>query len=627
MSDELISYITQQKQCTKWEYEAEEQGLSEEMSQVDDWKSETKGLRFSALKIHSMNPGFGGKYLIEFFKKRGLKYSFGKMKSGSVVKVCDAKTGETICEGVVHTIELISLKVIVPDPIEILDDEYGFAIELRPNRVTFDRMMEGLSKVETMAEEEVLPQILLGKTLQPSDYSETVTHTQSKRLNESQQKAVELACDGSPLTILHGPPGTGKTSTLLFIIGTYVQAGKSVLVAAGTNAAVDHVALGLGKMGVPFVRVGNPERFHPELKEFTLENMASKAPSGQKVLSFKNELDIEVRKKNNRMRKRKFIRSDEHRGDLDLIKSYRTEIKRLEGLCIGELHEMGYVFISTHTGAGHPSLKNLAFDLVVGEEAGQTLEPLMYLSMLKSKRYVFAGDHFQLPPVVTSDKAKSAGFEESLMEKLARLYPERVNMLQVQYRMHAQIQGFSSKYFYQNKLVCGPNISERKSPLAFKKLGIDSRVVFIDTKNLHYYEKKTGETGGLNNFKEAQILTECCDRLLDAGIESDHIGVIAPYRGQVKALKKLLPEEVEVSTVDSYQGREKEIILISLTRSNTERIIGFLSEIRRMNVAITRAKQFLWVVGDSETISVDPFFKEFIEYVKSIPGAYAIHNE
>jgi superfamily I DNA and/or RNA helicase len=447
-------------------------------------------------------------------------------------------------------------------------------------------------------------------------------------LNASQQAAVEKILSAGELAIVHGPPGTGKTTTLVQAIKAMIrQERKQILVTAPSNAAVDLLSEKLSDEGLNVVRVGNPARVSERQMTLTLDSRMSAHSSIKEIKRLKKQAS-EYRDMAQKY-KRNFGKEErEQRKALYAeARNINKEVERLEQYITDDILSKADVITATLVGANHYSVRHLKYHTVVIDEAGQALEPACWIPILKARKLVMAGDHCQLPPTVKSAEAAKGGLSTTLMEKCVSLHPEAVTLLEEQYRMHEDIMGYSSHVFYKDRLKAHPSVSHH---LLFPG---DQPLLFIDTAGCGFEEKWEGVS--ISNPEEASFLLKQLAAFINRlkefykmdGFPS--VAVISPYKRQVEMLKDLalsvkeLQEagaSVAINTIDSFQGQERDMVYISMTRSNAESIIGFLSDIRRMNVAMTRARKKLVITGDSATLSQFPFYADFISYAQERNG-------
>jgi hypothetical protein len=451
------------------------------------------------------------------------------------------------------------------------------------------------------------------------------------RLNERQQMAVKKILDANDLAVVHGPPGTGKTTTLVQAIKAMIaQDHKQVLVVAPSNAAVDLLSEKLSDEGLNVVRVGNPARVSEHQMELTLDSRMNAHPGMKEIKRLKKQA-AEYRDLAQKY-KRNF--GKEERGQRKALfaeaRNIRQEVEKTEQYITDDVLSRAQVITATLVGANHYTVRALKFQTVVIDEAGQAMEPACWIPILKAKKLVMAGDHNQLPPTIKSAESAREGLAETLMEKCVALHPEAVVLLEEQYRMHETIMGFSSKEFYGGRLSAHASVARQ---LLFEG---DAPLLFIDTAGCGFEEKLEGTS--ISNPEEAVFLLRHLTSLVQQLKEIypidqfPRIAVISPYKHQVEVLKQLVVSSSDlrhlggalaVNTIDSFQGQERDLVYISMTRSNTDSIIGFLSEVRRMNVAMTRAKKKLVVIGDSATLSQFPFYADFISYAEENGGYFS----
>ncbi len=476
-------------------------------------------------------------------------------------------------------------------------------------------------------------------------------------LNHSQQVAVAAIQANPDVTIIHGPPGTGKTTTLVAAIKQLTKTERSILVCAPSNTAADLLTERLAEAGLEVVRIGNVSRIDEQVLSHTLDSILARHPESKNIKKVKIEA-AECRRQSRRY-KRSF--NFEDRREREHLKTQARELeswaKLLENRVTDEIFTNAQAIICTLVGAAHPSLEPYKFRTCVIDEAAQALEPATWIPITKCSRVVLAGDPFQLPPTVKSIDAARKGLSVTMMERCLLLLPDQVHLLDTQYRMHRAIMNFSNQYFYNGALKAHESASERRLlslDISGEVLTFFEPVVFIDTAGTGFEEKVNRAKGKENsrylskyNPDEALLVREHLLKLQasfkDVTSDSDTptIGILSPYREQVNYLEELFQPEfalkspnqradqafaestmpITLNTIDGFQGQERDVIYISLVRSNTRHDIGFLSDYRRMNVAMTRARKLLVVIGDSATIGNNPFYKQFLDYCAE-HGAY-----
>lgn len=463
-------------------------------------------------------------------------------------------------------------------------------------------------------------------------------------LNPTQERAVNEVLWAKDVAIVHGPPGTGKTTTLVEAINETLMRESQVLVCAQSNMAVDWISEKLVDRGINVLRIGSPTRVNDKMLGFTYERRFESHADYPQLWA--------IRKAIRELRKNRKKGSENYHQKMDRLKSRAAEIElRINAELFGEAR----VIACTLVGSAHHLLEGMKFGTLFIDEAAQALEAACWIPMKRASRVILAGDHCQLPPTVKSIAALRAGLGKTLMERIAENKPEVVTLLKIQYRMNDEIMRFSSDWFYGGKVESAPQIKYRSV------LDYDHPITWIDTSNeenqitiegedapedsasassaanqnsdLNFKEQFVGESFGRINKAEAELtlltLAEYFTKISKRRVLEERIdvGIISPYRAQVQYLKKLIKKYeffkpyrrlISVNTVDGFQGQERDVILISLVRSNDEGQIGFLKDLRRMNVAMTRARMKLIILGNKETMTKHPFYKKLWEYVKAI---------
>lgn len=466
-------------------------------------------------------------------------------------------------------------------------------------------------------------------------------------LNPTQERAVNEVLWAKDVAIVHGPPGTGKTTTLVEAINETLMRESQVLVCAQSNMAVDWISEKLVDRGINVLRIGNPTRVNDKMLGFTYERRFESHADYPQLWA--------IRKAIRELRKNRKKGSENYHQKMDRLKSRAAEIElRINAELFGEAR----VIACTLVGSAHHLLEGMKFGTLFIDEAAQALEAACWIPMKRASRVILAGDHCQLPPTVKSIAALRAGLGKTLMERIAENKPEVVTLLKIQYRMNDEIMRFSSDWFYGGKVESAPQIKYRSV------LDYDHPITWIDTSNeenqitiegedapedsastsssvsaanqnsdLNFKEQFVGESFGRINKAEAELtlltLAEYFTKISKRRVLEERIdvGIISPYRAQVQYLKKLIKKYeffkpyrrlISVNTVDGFQGQERDVILISLVRSNDEGQIGFLKDLRRMNVAMTRARMKLIILGNKDTMTKHPFYKKLWEYVEAI---------
>lgn len=609
---------------------------------------ERRGLAVTNLEISGSRTGFGGKTLVELEHAGGTQGSAkdqqlfftGIMKSGDIVRIEEqpagsakklamAEASKNGAEGVVSKVSDSKLTIALSHEDGELPSTNGrvWVVKLA-NSITYDRMVKSLKQLTTRPEKVAqLTRILLGLSKpSPALCADSLSDftTFDPTLNASQLDAVKHSLLSPELALIHGPPGTGKTYTLIEIIRQLVKLKKRVLVCGPSNISVDNIVERLAPTGVPLVRIGHPARLLPAVVNHSLDVLTKTSSTGEIVKDIRNELDSNL----SRMTKSK----GKAKRDLYLEnKILRKEYRQRERQSVTDILVGSSVVLATLHGAGSFSIQNEKFDVVIIDEASQALEASCWIPLLNAEKVILAGDHMQLSPMIKSTPSKSATThpERTLFERLLILHGEDIKrLLSVQYRMHDLICQFPSMTLYDSLLVSGPAIGSRLlHDLKDVQDTEDTReaVIFIDTQGGEYQEnidtepsiKSTHESK--SNSREADLVVEHIEKLIQAGVKETDIAIVTPYSAQVALLASLLRinyPEIEIGTVDGFQGREKEVVVVSLVRSNSTNEVGFLSEKRRLNVAMTRPKRQLCVIGDSETVGHGgEFMKNWVEWL------------
>ncbi len=449
-------------------------------------------------------------------------------------------------------------------------------------------------------------------------------------LNDSQNEALNKVVQARDVAIIHGPPGTGKTTTVVQAIKETLRKENQVLVCAPSNAAVDLLAEKLLQEGISVVRIGHPARVTDEMLNTTLDSKITKHQQYKELKSLRKS--AEEYKTLGHKYKRNFGHNEREQRHLLLTeaKRFRAEANLLADYIKKDILDKSRVIATTLVGANNFALKEKTFDTVFIDEAAQGLEPASWIPILKAKRVIFAGDHFQLPPTIKSFNAAKEGLAVTLFEKAINRNKADV-LLAEQYRMNKQIMEFSNRHFYSGKLIAHESVAYHTI------FPDDPAIEFIDTAGCGFVEENHPENKSSFNREEMELLFTHLTKYiesLDAIKQTDNIdaiGIISPYKAQVSLLQETYQDrnpfgdnfgpKVNINTIDSFQGQERDVIYISLVRSNEKGEIGFLSDTRRMNVAMTRARKKLVIIGDSATIGNHPFYNDFLDYINEI-GAY-----
>ena len=601
--------------------------LEDELNQVEErWKNWSKqkmliaGLALFDLVGRTSGRFFGDPILV-FEARGGGALPFHRFGHGDMVIISRARPwGEKVIEGVVLDRNNRRIRVVAKDKPGDLR-KGGWRLDRGANRVAHDRMHEALVSFHSTEGDggTVLRDLLL---CQPHDLVSSAQrppeiHGQKIRpinlkgmlLDDSQAEAIETAV-GQRLTMIQGPPGTGKTHTAVHLLSALIEMGRGpILACAESNVAVDNLLEGLLDLDVKAIRLGRPVKVRENLREATLDAQVSRHPKQDEIAFIREETDAMRAKLHDLKGKDKGLA---HR---DINKNYR-EIRELEQRITDDVLASAQVLCTTNIGAGHFTLSNRKFSIVLIDEATQATEPSALVPIVKGARQlILVGDHRQLPPTVTSRSAEEGGLDIPLFERLlSNGLP--AHMLKTQYRMHPTIREFPSSRFYENKLEDGCSPSDRPPAAGFLWPDWDKPVAFVP---VHGAEIEEESGSSRSNMDEAAIVVQIVNDLLAPGdLAPEDIGVISPYAGQVRLIRSMVDdviEGLEVKSVDGYQGREKEIIVLSTVRANDAGKVGFLSNYRRLNVALTRAKRGLIVIGDDRTLRNDPTWASWLDWI------------
>ena len=617
-----IQSLMQQRLLLQLEYETEKEafrkqtetiGLARKVKRGDAWwpvktgKSYYNSMNQLALEIHRTADDD-----IEHNFEYGRPVRFFTSRTDSPIKYFNFTATVSYVDG-------DRMVVIVPDNNRLLElqNAEGLGVQLFFDETSYRLMFEGLDRVIKARGNRLAELRDLFYSHRPFGHY-TFAPMAFPYLNKTQEEAVNEVLRAKDVAIVHGPPGTGKTTTLVEAINETLMRESQVLVCAQSNMAVDWISEKLVDRGIPVLRIGNPTRVNDKMLSFTYERRFEAHPDYPQLWSIRKAL--------------RELRQHRKRGDssyhqkTERLKSRATELEvRINSELFGEAR----VIACTLTGSAHRLLQGQRYNTLFIDEAAQALEAACWIPIRKVSRVVLAGDHCQLPPTVKSIAALKAGLGKTLMERIVENHPDEVSLLKIQYRMNEQIMRFSSDWFYHGQVESAPSVKYRG--ILDYDIPIEWRQASIDDEGTPPAEEFVGESFGRINKTEAQLTLDTLQRyfekigkqrVLDERID---VGVISPYRAQVQYLRQQLREFfkpfrhlISVNTVDGFQGQERDIIVISLVRSNEEGQIGFLRDLRRMNVAITRARMKLIIMGNASTMTRHPFYRKLYEYVQSL---------
>lgn len=521
--------------------------------------------------------------------------------------------------------------VVLPSPSALFDlqgvnSELG--IQLYFDETSYKTMFTALSGVMKAKNNQLahLRDVLLGRT--PVS-QRSLFPIRFPWLNTTQEEAVNHVLAAKEVSIVHGPPGTGKTTTLVEAIYETLHRENQVMACAQSNTAVDWVSEKLVDRGINVLRIGNPTRVNDKMLSFTYERRFESHPDYSELWGIRKA----IREIQSSFRKKSHSEKETARNRLSRLRFRATE---LEVQIDNDLFSEARVIACTLVGSANRVLTNHTFTTLFIDEAAQALEAACWIAISKADRVILAGDHHQLPPTIKCIEAARGGLDRTLMQKVAANKPETVSLLKIQYRMHEDIMHFSSHWFYHDELKAAPEVSHHGI------LAYDTPIVWFDTAGCDFEEDQLSESMSRINKQEAALLVEQLqsyiekiskERVLDESID---FGLISPYKSQVQYIRGLLKRNsffkpfrklITVHTVDGFQGQERDVIMISLVRANNQGNIGFLNDLRRMNVAITRARMKLIILGDASTLTKHAFYRELYKYITARGHVIQINND
>jgi superfamily I DNA and/or RNA helicase len=622
-----IQALQQQRLLLQLEYETEKEAYRQQTESIGIGRKVKRGDAWWPLRIGKSYYNSLNQLAVEVFRTTDTdiehNFEFGRpvvffTKSDDAIKYLRFT-------GVVSYVDGDRMVVTVPDnaPLVDLQGAEQVGIQLSFDETSYRLMMEALDRaIRGKGRLGYLRDLFYTKSQKPETFTFQPMHF--PYLNPTQEQAVNAVLRAKDVAVVHGPPGTGKTTTLVEAIRETLMRESQVLVCAQSNMAVDWISEKLVDRGINVLRIGNPTRVNDKMLSFTYERRFEGHPDYPQLWALRKAI--------------RDLRSHRRRGDekyhqrLESLKSRATELEiRINSELFGEAR----VIASTLVGTANRLLDGQKYATLFIDEAAQALEAACWIPLRRVSRVVLAGDHCQLPPTVKSIAALKAGLGKTLMERIVETHPEAVTLLKIQYRMNDDIMRFSSNYFYDGQVESAPEVRFRGI------LDLDTPMVWIDTSEfdlpkdspVDFKEQFVGESYGRVNPAEAEVTLMALQhyfskigkqRLLDERID---VGIISPYRAQVQLLRRLLMKReyfkpfrrmISVNTVDGFQGQERDVIVISLVRSNDEGQIGFLRDLRRMNVAITRARMKVIILGDRQTLTRHPFYRQLWKYITQL---------
>ncbi|XP_066407768.1 DNA-binding protein SMUBP-2 isoform X2 [Molothrus aeneus] len=588
-----------------------------------------RGVCLLKLQVSSQRTGLYGRLLVTFQPRKqdsDTELPSNSFGPGDIVGLYEsAGQGDPLCTGVLTRVTPKAVTVALEEARDgelALDHERSFRLLKLANDVTYNRLKRALTALKQYRGGPASDLIdVLFFASAPRAFPETKPlEFFNGSLDESQREAVSFSLAQRELAIIHGPPGTGKTTTLVEIILQAVQQGLKVLCCAPSNVAVDNLVERLAGCRARLLRLGHPARLLQPIQQHSLDAVLARGDNAHIVADIRRDIDHAWAKT------KKAQDKGERSHFLGEIKTLRKELKEREEAAMTAALSQASIVLATNTGASSDGplklLPETHFDLVVIDECAQALEASCWIPLLKAPKCILAGDHKQLPPTIISHRAAAEGLSLSLMERLAGHYGERaVRMLTVQYRMHRLIMEWASSELYGGRLSAHPSVAQhllRDLPGVCDTEETSIPLLLIDTAGCGLFELEVEDEQSKGNPGEVQLVGMHVQALVDAGVKAKDIAVVAPYNLQVDMLRQHLCHshpELEIKSVDGFQGREKEAVILSFVRSNKKGEVGFLAEERRINVAVTRARRQVAVVCDSHTVGSRPFLRRLLDHL------------
>ena len=622
-----IQALQQQRLLLQMEYAAEKDAFRKQTEEMGLMRKVKRGDAWYPLKMGKSYYNSLNQLVVEVFRQGDDEiehnFEFGRPVCFFSTNGAD-KVKYFNFTGTVSYVDGDRMVVAVPDNGQLIDvqgaDNVG--IQLFFDETSYKMMFEALDRVMRAKGRLGYLRDLFYSHQQAESFSFAPMHF--TYLNRTQEDAVNKVLLAKDVAIVHGPPGTGKTTTLVEAIYETLRRENQVLVCAQSNMAVDWISEKLVDRGINVLRIGNPTRVNDKMLSFTYERRFEAHPDYELLWAIRKAIrDLRAHRKRG---------DDKYHQKLERLKERATELEiRINAQLFGEAR----VIASTLVGSANRLLEGQKFGTLFIDEAAQALEAACWIPIRRVSRVILAGDHCQLPPTVKSFAAMKAGLGKTLMERIVDNHPETVTLLKMQYRMNEEIMRFSSDWFYGNQVESAPEVKYRSI------LDLDIPMTWVDTSEFRgertpltsFTEQFVGESFGRINKAEAELTLLVLEqyfqkigkqRILDERLD---VGFISPYRAQVQYLRRLFKKKeffkpyrslISVNTVDGFQGQERDIILISLVRANDEGQIGFLRDLRRMNVAITRARMKLIILGDASTMTRHPFYKRLYDYIDAL---------
>lgn len=586
-----------------------------------------EGVCWYPVKLRKDYIGTGERLIIEIERTTELdqRHVFQSGKMVSVFSNASQKPEKEHVGGVINYVRENQM-IITLNSDDLPDWMYEglLGVDVMFDEMSYREMEAALNRVMKAEDNRLaeLREIILGNA--KTSFHDPIALETVEKINESQVDALARALSCNDVGVIHGPPGTGKTTTLVHAIAETVRSEGQVLVCTPSNASIDLLVDKLSEKNLKVVRIGHPARVTEQTLSKTLDAQIAEHANYKELRMMRKKMEqlrsMAAKYKRNfgykEKEERRLLRQEANmmKADADVLEFY----------IINDILQKSDVITCTLVGASHPTLRGKRYQTVFIDEAAQALEPACWIPIIRSERVIFAGDHFQLPPTIKSQEAAKQGLSTTLFEKCIEKHPKTARMLSVQYRMHQDIMTFSSEFFYKGRLVAHDSV---------KLLTLQGQppITFIDTAGCGFTEEQDTETLSRYNQEEARLLIRSTENLVEEiGINqwkenAFTLGIITPYSAQVETISRLAERSsilseieslVSINTVDAFQGQERDVIAISFVRSNEKSEIGFLSDIRRTNVAITRAKKKLIMVGDSGTLASHSFYNDLIQFIQ-----------
>lgn len=618
---DLAAFVAQQQALLRLEQDAEAKEAERLLRQRSDAELAASGLVLLRMLVTDLEPGLGGRLHAVLRPSRGGQLPAHRFGPGDLVALREGRDGAVAATAVVARVRDDSMVVALDD-----DDDAELPDLLRVERlasdVTWRRIEQGLRDLqrERPVDERRRLEALFGER-EPEFAAESLAAPISwldPALDPSQREAVALALRARQLALIHGPPGTGKTTAVVELIRQAVQRGERVLACAPSNVAVDNLVERLAAAGLRLVRLGHPARMLDAARDHSLAAQVAGAEEQKLLRDIRREVQQGLRQLH------KARSRAERQAAREQLRTLRAEQRQIETAVTRGIVDGAAVVLATTIGAADPLLAGKQFDRVVIDEAAQALEAACWIPLQRGRCVVLAGDHRQLPPTIRSPAAERQGLARTLFERLAESggAHQFARMLTVQYRMHHDIMGWSAATFYEGRLTAAEAVRGHRLVDLPGVVSTDftaAPLVFVDTAGTGHEETTGGEDRSKANPGEAALVEQLVRGLLAAGVPESAIAVLTPYNAQVQLLRQALADlpALEIGSVDALQGREKEAVVFSFVRSNERGEVGFLAEARRLNVAMTRARRHLCLVGDSATLAQDPTLATLIEYCQA----------